>query len=98
MARRMVSPSSGLSHGARGPLALMQCRHSRLHHVPVICTQRVESPTNGARGAEAAGARVTAGVLIQPTNTPSGRNAETIQLGASTISLILRSTVTLHRM
>ena len=32
------------------------------------------------------------------TKTPSGRNAETIQLGASTISLILRSTVTLHRM
>jgi len=28
----------------------------------------------------------------------SGRNAETIQLGASTISLILRSTATLQRM
>ena len=30
------------------------------------------------------------------TKTHSGRKAETIQLGASTISLILRSTVTLH--
>src|SRR4030095_15640982 len=33
---------------------------------------------------------------VAHTNTDSGRNADTIQLGASTISLIFRSTATLH--
>ncbi len=33
-----------------------------------------------------------------PPNTRSGKNADTIQFGASTISLILRSTATLQRM
>jgi hypothetical protein len=37
--------------------------------------------------------------LFQPTaKIDSGREAETIQLGASTISLIERSTATLERM
>ena len=37
------------------------------------------------------------GISYLPPNTISGRNAETIQFGASTISLTLRSTATLHR-
>ena len=57
----MVAASSGLSQGDFGPLALMQWRHSRLHHVPVICTQSVESPTKGATGARLEG--VPTGVI-----------------------------------
>src|SRR5690242_437229 len=61
----MVSASSGLSQGARGPLALMQWRHSRLHQVPVIWIHSAVSPTKGARGADATGAGVRAGGVIR---------------------------------
>src|ERR1700687_2919889 len=50
----------------------MQCRHWSWHEVPVICTQSVESPRNGACGAVATGAGVTAGVLIPRARAASG--------------------------
>src|SRR5215467_11120122 len=66
MADSATSVRSGRSHGSRGPELLMQCRYSRLHHVPVIWIQSVEKRRKGAAGAVPAPGAVTRGRLMRP--------------------------------
>ena len=90
----------------------MQWAHSRLHQVPVIWIQSAERRRKGTTGAcpapgsfttqgQAHAARLYSPAAVVSARTGkmlSGMKAETIQLGASTISLILRSAATLHTM
>src|SRR5215510_1371708 len=104
MADRATSVRNGLSHGSRGPELLMQWVHSRLHHVPVIWIQSVEKRRNGATGTwcnlECTHCINSSGPSSWDDHGKmlSGMKADTIQLGASTISLILRSAATLQMM
>jgi hypothetical protein len=69
-------------------------RHGRVEMLASALGRRADSPAEQDASCPDGGRRAR---VPQP-KTDSGRKAETIQLGASTISLMRRSTATLERM
>src|SRR2546428_6990886 len=45
--RSTPAAAMGASHGSRGPLALRQCVHCRLHQVPVTWIHTADRPRSG---------------------------------------------------
>src|SRR5215208_8067779 len=77
------------------------CRETHSGEVPPVTHHRPDGGVNQHSEPRTCAARNACAKRLErcyDLKMLSGRKAETIQLGASTTSLILRSTATLHRM